>query len=239
MVRSRKIDRIKIVQDIINRKKSANYLEIGVLAGDAFLRIMARRKWAVDPEFKIGLAKKFRYYFKNPYNMFNTYFSMESDAFFERESSLLSVHGIDVAFIDGLHTFEQSLQDVQNTLKYLNKNGVIVLHDCNPVSEAAAYPAKCIDEVRKINPPGFEGIWNGDVWKTIAYLRATRKDLNVFVLDCDFGLGVVTRGTPENMLEYSAEAVRNLTYRDLSENRESLLNLKDARFIEEFLEGRT
>lgn len=236
MVRSRKIDRIKIVQDIINRKKSANYLEIGVLAGDAFLRIMSRRKWAVDPEFKIGPAKKFRYYFKNPYNMFNKYFRMESDVFFDTQKPMLSEYGLDVAFVDGLHTFEQSLQDVQNTLKYLNKDGVIVLHDCNPMSESAAYPAKCIDEVRKINPPGFDGIWNGDVWKTIAYLRATREDLNVFVLDCDFGLGVVTRGAPENMIEYAAEAVRNLSYRDLSENRKSLLNLKDADFIKIFLD---
>lgn len=170
--------------------------------------------------------------------MFNKYFRMESDVFFDTQKPMLSEYGIDVAFIDGLHTFEQSLKDVENTLNHLNTNGVIVLHDCNPLSKAAAYPAQSIDEVRKINPPGFDGVWNGDVWKTIAYLRATRKDLNVFVLDCDFGLGVVTRGTPENMLEYSAEAVRNLSYRDLSENRKPLLNLKDARFIEEFLKGR-
>lgn len=239
MMRPKKIDRIKVVQDIINHKKAANYLEIGVLAGDAFLRIMSRRKWAVDPEFKIAPAKKFRYYFKNPYNMFNTYFRMESDVFFDTQKPMLSEYGIDVAFIDGLHTFEQSLQDVQNTLTYLNKDGVIVLHDCNPVSEAAAYPATSIAEVRKINPPGFDGVWNGDVWKTIAYLRATRKDLRVFVLDCDFGLGVVTKGEPENMLGYTAEAVQNLSYRDLSENRKSLLNLKDALFIEEFLKNRT
>ncbi|MDI6742629.1 MAG: class I SAM-dependent methyltransferase [Smithella sp.] len=238
MAGPKKIDRIKVVQDIINRKKSTNYLEIGVLAGDAFLRIKSRRKWAVDPDFMISPAKKIRYYFKNPYNILNKYFRMESDVFFDTQMPMLSEYGIDVAFVDGLHTFEQSLQDVQNTLKYLNKNGVIVLHDCNPVSEAAAYPATSIAQVRKINPPGFDGIWNGDVWKTIAYLRATRKDLRVFVLDCDFGLGVVTQGAPENMLDYSADAVQNLSYRDLSENRKSLLNLKDARFIEEFLKNR-
>jgi hypothetical protein len=237
MAGPKKMDRIRVVQNIINHQKTTNYLEIGVLAGDAFLRIKSRRKWAVDPDFMITPAKKFRYYFKNPYNIFSKYFGMESDVFFDTQVPMLSRHGIDVAFIDGLHTFEQSLQDVQNTLKYLNTNGVIVLHDCNPMSEAAAYPATSIAQVRKINPPGFEGIWNGDVWKTIAYLRATRKDLRVFVLDCDFGLGVVTRGTPENMLEYSAEAIQNLSYRDLSENRKSLLNLKDVRFIEEFLKN--
>jgi hypothetical protein len=83
MARPKKIDRIRVVQDIINRKKSTNYLGIGVLAGDAFLRIKSRRKWAVDPDFMISPAKKFRYYFKNPYNILNKYFRMESNIFFD------------------------------------------------------------------------------------------------------------------------------------------------------------
>jgi len=78
---------------------------------------------------------------------------MESDTFFVQEKLRLSEHGLDVVFIDGLHTFLQSLKDVQNSLRYLNANGVIVLHDCNPLSEAAAFPAVSIDEVQKINPP--------------------------------------------------------------------------------------
>ena len=143
--------------------------------------------------------------------------------------------GLDVAFIDGLHTFSQSLQDVQNTLRYLNKNGVIILHDCNPLSETAALPAKSIREIQELNPPGFNGIWNGDVWKTIAYLRATRKDLHVFVIDCDSGLGIITKGTPENLLEYSVEEVKNLSYSDLASNRHSMINLKDISYLEYFL----
>lgn len=73
------------------------------------------------------------------------------------------------------------------------------------------------------------------MWKTIVSLRATRKDLNVFVLDCDFGLGVIAKGTPENMLEYSADEVKNLSYSDLSGNRQSILNLKDVNYLEVFL----
>lgn len=95
---------------------------------------------------------------------------MSSDTFFDKEHTFLSKTGLDIAFIDGLHTFSQTLKDVQNTLRYLNKKGVIVLHDCNPLSEVAALPAKSIREIQKLNPPGFTGIWNGDVWKTIAYL---------------------------------------------------------------------
>jgi len=229
------MNRIKVIQRIIDQKKASTYLEIGVLAGDAFLRIKARQKWGVDPHFEIEPLKKLRYYIKNPSNIFNEFFRMGSNAFFDKEDARLSRYGVDVAFIDGLHTFPQSLKDAQNTLRYLNKNGVIILHDCNPLSEVAALPAESISEIRKLNPHGFKGIWNGDVWKTIAYLRATRKDLNIFVLDCDFGLGIITKGKPENILGYSAEEIQNLSYSDLSKNRQLLLNLKDVSYLEEFI----
>jgi hypothetical protein len=229
------INRVTVLQKIINRKRAATYLEIGVLAGDAFLRIKAKHKWGVDPNFEIEPIKKLRYYMKNISNIFNEYYDMDSDSFFEKKNAMLSKYGLDVAFIDGLHTFPQSLKDVQNTLNYLNKNGVIVLHDCNPLSEVAALPAESIREIQKMNPEGFNGIWNGDVWKTIAYLRATRKDLNVFVLDCDFGLGVITKGTPTSVLEYSVEKLQNLSYDDLSKDRQSILNLKDVSYLDVFL----
>ena len=235
MVKASQMNRVTILQKIIDRKKGGTYLEIGVLAGDTFLRIKASHKMGVDPNFEISPIKKLRYYIKNPSNIFNKYFHMNSDSFFETEHIYLSKTGLGVAFIDGLHTFSQTLQDVQNALMYLNKKGAIILHDCNPLSEVAALPAKSIREIQKLNPPGFTGTWNGDVWKTIAYLRATRKDLNVFVLDCDFGLGVITKGTPENMLEYSAEEVKKWTYMDLSNNRKSILNLKDVGYLDAFL----
>ena len=205
------------------------------MAGDTFLRIKASHKLGVDPSFEISPTKKLRYYLKNWSNFFNKYFHVDSNTFFDTQHILLSKIGLDVAFIDGLHTFSQTLKDVENTLRYLNKNGVIVLHDCNPLSEVAALPAKSIREIQELNPPGFTGIWNGDVWKTIAYLRATRKDLHVFVLDCDFGLGVITKGTPENLLEYSAEEVNNLSYDDLASNRQSIINLKDISYLKEFI----
>ena len=229
------MNRVSVLQKIINKKKGGTYLEIGILAGDTFLRIKASHKLGVDPNFEISSTKKIRYYIKNWSNFFNKYYYMDSDTFFDTQHILLSKIGLDVAFIDGLHTFSQSLQDVQNTLRYLNKNGVIVLHDCNPLSEVAALPAKSIREIQILNPPGFTGIWNGDVWKTIAYLRATRKDLHVFVLDCDFGLGVITKGTPENLLEYSAEEVKDLSYSDMASNRQSITNLKNIRYLEDFL----
>jgi len=107
------------------------------------------------------------------------------------------------------------------------------------LSAAAALPAESFEDIAKINPPGFTGIWNGDVWKTIVYLRAARKDLNVFVLDCDFGLGIITKEPPENILKYSADEVHNLSYDDLSKNRKTMLDLKEVTFLQKFLNAQT
>ncbi|HPD56817.1 MAG TPA: hypothetical protein P5294_06585 [Smithellaceae bacterium] len=101
------MNRINVIQEIINGVSAKTYLEIGVRSGDAFLKIKAKNKYGVDPNFTITLWKKFRYYFKNPYNIFNKYFNVESDVFFDKERGRLSESGIDVVFIDGLHTFDQ------------------------------------------------------------------------------------------------------------------------------------
>jgi len=38
----------------------------------------------------------------------------------------------DVIFIDGLHYYKQVLKDIKNSLKILNKDGFILVHDCLP-----------------------------------------------------------------------------------------------------------
>ena len=138
-------------------------------------------------------------------------------------------------FIDGLHTYEQSLIDVQNTLKFLNPTGVIVMHDCNPKDKLSALPGNSLHEVSQLNLKGWNNEWCGDVWKTIANLRSVRSDLNIFVLDCDFGLGIITRGKPNNSLDFSKSKLKNLRYSDLEQGRENILNLKSENYLEEFL----
>ncbi len=77
-------------------------------------------------------------------------------------------------------------------------------------------------------------MWNGDVWRTIVYLRSQRPDLTVFVLDCDQGLGIVTKKKPADTLPMEATAIKNLTYADLVDNRQAFLNLKPANYFFDF-----
>ena len=117
----------------------------------------------------------------------------------------------------------------------MKQNGVILMHDCNPISEAESYPTDPSNRDSIVNLPVWTGAWCGEVWKTITHFRSTRADLNIFVLDCDQGIGVITKGSPDDILDYSPEAINNLTYRDLERNRERILNLKKTDFLDKFL----
>nr|WP_255497367.1 MULTISPECIES: class I SAM-dependent methyltransferase [unclassified Mycolicibacterium] len=209
------------------------YLEIGVSRGQAFQRISADVKFAVDPAFRLTERTREA---ANAKGRVVEYFETTSDAFFENEKALLEQHPVDVALIDGLHTYEQVVRDVENTVRHLKDDGVIFLHDCNPPFELAGRRAESWDEfMAQQSGPLKIGIWNGDVWKAIVELRSTRPDLLVGVLKCDQGVGFVRKGSPESTLPYSPEQVEALTYADLKADRTRLLNLKPPRYLGEFL----
>jgi hypothetical protein len=227
------VNRIKAVQQALATRSNPVYLEIGVSRGQAFQRISADVKFAVDPAFR--LTERTRE-LANAKARVTRYFETISDAFFENETALLEQHPVDVALIDGLHTYEQVVRDVENTVRYLKEDGVIFLHDCNPPFELAGRRADSWDDfMAQQSGPLKIGIWNGDVWKAIVQLRSTRPDLLVGVLKCDQGVGFVRKGSPESTLPYSPEQVAALSYADLRADRTRLLNLKPPRYLGEFL----
>ena len=238
------MNKISVIQGLIDAKKARLYLEIGVASGDCFLKIKALNKIAVDPAFTIPFKRKLKRRVQRLKSVLkkdlrtNEYFyKMPSDEFFESQSSELLKNGVDVAFVDGLHTYEQSLRDVENCLKFLRDDGVIVVHDCNPVSSAAAYPALSYEEAREANPEGWTGEWSGNVWKTIPHLRATREDLSIFVLDCDCGLGIIRKKRAPLKLDYDTKKIQEMHYGELAEKREHLLNLKPPSYFSSFIKA--
>jgi len=227
------VNRIRAVQKALAMRSNPVYLEIGVSRGQAFQRISADVKFAVDPAFRLSERTR---EVADAKGRIVQYFETTSDAFFGNEEAVLVQHPVDVALIDGLHTYEQVVRDVENTVRYLKDDGVIFLHDCNPPFELAGRRADSWDEfMAQQSGPLKIGIWNGDVWKAIVELRSTRPDLLVGVLKCDQGVGFVRKGSPESTLPYSPEQVAELTYADLRADRMRLLNLKPPRYLGEFL----
>lgn len=230
------MNRIGLIQAIFKKTKFQNYLEIGCSKGLSFLPIKAKNKTAVDPFFQIKIKHKVKWYIKEPTNFNNTFFEEESDTFFlNRKKHLESLGKLDVVLVDGLHTFRAALNDVLNSLKYLNTDGIIIMHDCYPSHKASAAPTKLyptLEEQKAIE--GWTDEWCGDVWKAIVYLRKNfSESLDVSVINIDYGLGIVK---PKRKIdvkdliinEQSFLEIDKLMYEDLIKDPKAILNLKDA-----------
>lgn len=190
-------NRMEVIQYYIDKLEAKTYLEIGVRHGASFIPIRCEKKIGVDPKFVNA----------DLWGGDATLFETTSDEYFKHHAE-----PFDVAFIDGLHTHKQSLMDVYHCLQWIKPDGVILLHDCNP-------------KKKSITVPGGNKDYSGEVWKTIVALR-TNPMLNVFVLDCDYGIGVVREGKADSCLKYSYLEIEAMTYKDLKENRKRFLNLK-------------
>ena len=116
----------------------------------------------------------------DPFPIGEVTFVGTSDEYFE---SITDDVKFDIIFIDGLHHDEQVLKDIENSLNHLSENGTIVCHDCLPTTE----------DMQARDDHG--GEWTGDVWKAIAELRVERIDLDIKVINTDYGCGIIRRGT--------------------------------------------
>jgi len=218
--------RYNIINDLLLGRTDATYLEIGLATGDCWFRVKADNKIGVDPR-NVFTADKISWPRKLLFEASRLrgakFFVETSDDFFTQHApTLFGQQRVDVVFIDGWHSYEQSLKDALNCLPWLKADGAIVIHDCSPAVAAAT--ATTPKEALEL--PDSNGLWNGDVWKTIVHLRSTRKDLDVSVLDCDQGLGIVKFGRPEKLLNYTDDEITAMTFDDLNSSRQELLNLQ-------------
>lgn len=236
------MNRIELVQALIDKKNYKTYLEIGVEKGISFHPIKCEQKIAVDPKFRIPFYQKWIWNSKNPTNKKNQYIEKTSDDFFAQDASkFFDSNSLDISFVDGLHTFEAALLDVFNSLKYLSEDGIVVMHDCMPISKACETPARSYEDAIKIDPPGWEGYWTGDVWKVIHYIREIHsEDLEAFVFDNDFGLGIVIPKNAKRNFEIDKEAfnkILELDYDYLMSDVENIIGLKPIPEMKKFVEG--
>lgn len=184
--------RTEIINGLILKYDYKSYLEIGVNTpaqpGYNWVGIEIELKHGVDPNV-------------------DTTYRMTSDEFFENKIT----QKYDIIFIDGLHIFEQVYRDIVNSIENLTDNGIIVVHDCNPVTEITQRRERSSDA------------WHGDVWKSIVKLRLENPDLDICTVDTDEGCGIIKKGT-QTLLTVS-EDTNVYEYEFLSNNRKEALNL--------------
>lgn len=174
--------RIDIINFLSNRFEAKNYLEIGVRnPWECFDHIVCENKDSVDPGIE-NSENNVKYKYTS-----DEFFRMLEAGELDKEKNFKW----DLIFIDGLHTSYQVERDIKNSLNHLSENGTIVLHDCNPPTE---YHARA-DYYDYSTTAG--GLWNGTVWKAIYKLRCSNSEVDICVVDKDWGCGVVRRGSQE------------------------------------------
>ena len=165
---------------------SQRYFEIGVENGYTFSNTHFLHKVGIDPIPK---------YISTNNNLdtgkFEEIIKLTSDEYFKSinisddNSEIVSIDSddcidiYDVIFIDGMHHCENVLRDFNNSIKILNKNGLIFIDDCIPLNynEQLKIPLKHYYE-KGILQYGEE--WTGDVWKFIYHLIKNYKDKFTF-----------------------------------------------------------
>ena len=180
--------RHEIIQETINRKNYKSYLEIGCDQDELFSKITIDKKIGVDPASG-GTVRD------------------TSDNFFKKNNTKF-----DIIFIDGLHEYDQVKKDINNSLIFLNDNGVIFLHDCMPMR--FIYQAV----------PRATGLWNGDVWKNIVESR-TKSEIDTYVVHADHGIGVILKKSNKKVLNLSINNFKKLKFKDYFYNYKEYLNV--------------
>jgi predicted O-methyltransferase YrrM len=128
---------------------------------------------------------------------------MTSDEFFHQNEETF-----DIIFIDGLHEREQVYRDIYNSLLWLNQNGTIIVHDLLPTKEEHQIV------------PRISKQWTGDVWKAWVDVRIENQMLEMFVVDTDWGVGVIRKGI-QNLLKINCE----INWENFTLNKKEWLHL--------------
>jgi hypothetical protein len=170
--------------------ENCNYLEIGCFDNKAFdtVPLPLSQKIGIDP-LRGGTHR------------------MTSDEFFSKNNKFF-----DVIFIDGLHTYEQCSKDCINAINFLNKGGLIILHDLLPRSKT--------EETQK---------FSGDAWK-VGYDLCKSENIQFIIANIDQGVGIIK--VKENskyikqkeIMDKNFEDYKNFYYKKLpSENIDTAL----------------
>ena len=191
--------RSEIIQQIINYKNYKSYLEIGCFSNELFNKLKIQNKIGVDP-VSGGTIKA------------------TSDQFFKKNKNFF-----DIIFIDGLHQYHQVKKDITNSIKFLNKNGVILLHDCLPSTVYDQAIPRCTYK------------WNGDVWKAIVDTRC-RQDLDTYTCYADQGIGMILKRQNKNILNLNTNNYLRLKFKDYYKNHKIYMNIIDHKKILEILD---
>jgi hypothetical protein len=179
------VSRNRAVQGLLNLFADPSYLEIGVNEGATFTKVKASRKVAVDPVFLFDVREAGA---ADPASEFH---EITSDDYFGRVVD--PDERFDVIYLDGLHTFEQTLRDFTNAVHHLSPKGVILIDDVCPVSYLASLP----DRDNYFTVRNFLEVtdksWMGDVYRLVFFVETFYQHMSYATIADNHGQAVIWR----------------------------------------------
>lgn len=127
---------------------------------------------------------------------------MSTDNFFA-----INKNKYDIIFIDANHTEPYLSRDIKNSLKILNTNGIIILHDVNPPDEYSQIDSNNLYQT---------------AWKAFVKFRFSN-DFFTYSYATDCGLGVIDTSKMIKIKKIKGIDYLNLKYEDLEKHREHFL----------------
>jgi Methyltransferase domain len=145
----------------------------------------------------------------------------------------LSGNRIDICLVDALHTYDFTNRDLTCAYELLADGGVLVVHDCSPMTEEQASPI--------FSPYA----WCGESYRSYLDFVLSRDDLDYCTVDVDYGCGIIFKNRSVNMVGRAAPNLvaewfdmhkdPKLALRFFFENRATLLRLVSGKhFVQRF-----
>jgi hypothetical protein len=140
--------------------KPATYLEIGVFRGRSL-------SLAMPPTIALGI---------DPCPQVDHHWQTQTQVVPMTSSEFFSEHSLaeffyadcfSLALVDGLHQFEDAIDDIFNLEVYAQPDSVIAVHDTIPLDEKTAARTRRTE------------FHTGDVWKVVPFLKQFRPDLEI------------------------------------------------------------
>lgn len=193
-----------VVQAVLDCFENPSYLEVGVFRGMTFHKLKAAQKVAVDPNFRFDVDAAQA---ENPNAQ---YHGVPSDEYFagaERRQ-------FDVIFLDGLHTFEQTLRDLMNAVAHLADGGVVIIDDVKPSSYGASLPE--LDKIWLVKEVLNENNhWMGDVYRLVYFVDTFMPAFSYATVEENHGQLVMWREVRHPVPVRSVESISRKTFADL------------------------
>lgn len=157
---------IKCICALTNAK---SYLELGVSLGFSLFNVSK----VVDKVVGVDMVddRKFKC---------GEFYQMTTDKFFENNTDKF-----DIIFIDANHDIDFVTKDFENSLKFLNPNGIIILDDTDPMEKHLVQPSRC-----------------GNSYLIKDYIRQNHYELDIISLPilCK-GMSIVTKNTVSRFMQ--------------------------------------